>query len=182
MKVKIIKANSLDWYGSKIGEIFEVLRCCLTTRYQINKGVYRGCLIYKSDCEIITEEKPMNETYLMVNGNRVNLPESVLKDIQKSMEVKKDEADEFYELMVKRLPFLKNSPQMQKGKPHYPFIERLRNSRVLYIKLPGSNYEWSYAILDSVKEFCKNRDAGPWFSEEFARAGYISIMLNYLSA
>lgn len=91
----------------------------------------------------------MKDTYLMVNGKRIELPETVLNDIRSA--TKQTVIDEFFSLFKSYYSGAeKDLISIEKGKECYDKWDYLT------ITLPNCNSDWSYAIFDACKEFCKS--------------------------
>lgn len=97
-----------------------------------------------------------NDIYLMVNDKKIELPEKVLEDIRKSLEVKDlDEKiiDEFYGMLNSRYHSLeKNKLKVVVGEYHYS------GERFLTIELPNCNEDWTFGVYETCKEFVKGND------------------------
>lgn len=89
----------------------------------------------------------MSDIYLMVNNNRIDLPESTIKAIKKSFDSKSGS-----DRIVEEFKSYIDNTYKEYVKIEYGF-------GVLKILYPGVNKTWTYIVWDACKKFCEKNSS-----------------------
>jgi hypothetical protein len=109
----------------------------------------------------------MNETYLVVNGNRINLPKQVIDNIVKNLKPTIIE-QEFIDILS---DIIESNSLI-----NYVSSNIKVENNILYVLLPPGNSKWSFAIWKATEIFCDNNSKRyPDFTNGISKAGYVSI-------
>ena len=116
----------------------------------------------------------MSDIYLMFNGTKVELPESVINKLKElDTETIDDDVTVLSNLIIKH-----DAEQINHYTEYKPFSKIINNNKVIFIKMPPGNNNWCFSIFDAIKEFINLKKETVWISyhTEYSKPGHLSLL------
>ena len=116
------------------------------------------------------------ENYVVIKGNKIELSDSLVEQIKNLVSNDDSAVKEITDLLCSYSTGFDYVHGLKGQTEFLPFIEMVDFRKILYIKMPHSNKEWSMSVFKVINIFCEKHEGSYLcYLPEVARAGYVSV-------